>query len=165
MQNYRVANTCKNCKHCVKSDVLLLCNREGNIKLPKLPAEPTLQDRQDFVDKKFELSRVSGVSATGVCDKWEARPKYKLVRIKEGARIGQDFHFGCWPDCCPPESEYAGEQYQYVAKNPEMRFVGYWDGQSWICKAPGYGNKDDYGNGAVHVFEKDGVEEIREWSI
>ena len=86
------------------------------------------------------------------------------VRIKEGASIFQDHHFGKWPNCCPPNSEYEGEEYQYVAKNPDMEFDGEWNGRYWDCKSDGYGHLKSrgdtgaYGNGSIFVIGLDSVE-------
>lgn len=85
-------------------------------------------------------------------------------RIKLGAPIFQDFHFGKWPNCLPPESEYEGEKYQYKAKDPDMVFEVEWKGRYWDCKADGYGmlrsrgEGGEYGNGTIFVHEIDGVE-------
>lgn len=77
-----------------------------------------------------------------------------------------DHHFGKWPACCPPLSEYEGEEYEYIAKNPEMIFDVEWNGKFWNCKADGYGylkSKGDigvYGNGSIFVTGFDYVEVI-----
>ena len=85
-------------------------------------------------------------------------------RIKTGAGIFQDHHFGKWPSCCPPRSEYEGEEYQYEAKDPDMVFDVRWTGHHWECKADGYGmmrhrgEAGEYGNGSIFVSNPDGVE-------
>ena len=85
-------------------------------------------------------------------------------RIKRGAGIFQDHHFGKWPDCCPPRSEYQGEEYQYEAKDPDMVFEVEWTGNHWDCKADGYGmlrshgEAGEYGNGSIFVRDRAGVE-------
>ena len=85
-------------------------------------------------------------------------------RIKRGAGIFQGHHFGKWPDCCPPRSEYEGEEYQYEAKDPDMVFDVKWTGTHWDCKADGYGmlrargEGGEYGNGSIFVSGCDGVE-------
>ena len=88
-------------------------------------------------------------------------------RIVRGAGIFQDFHFGRWPQCCPPDFEYDGEEYQYVAKYPDMVFAVEWNGSHWTCRADGYGNLRSmgetgrYGSGCIFVKQFDGVELIR----
>ncbi len=85
-------------------------------------------------------------------------------RIKRGAGILQDHHFGKWPNCCPPRSEYEGEEYKYEAKDPDMVFEVEWKGRYWDCKADGYGmlrsrgEGGEYGNGSIFVSARDGVE-------
>lgn len=85
-------------------------------------------------------------------------------RIKRGAGIFQDHHFGKWPNCCPPKSEYEGEEYKYEAKDPDMVFEVEWTGNHWDCKADGYGmlrvrgEAGEYGNGSIFVSSRDGVE-------
>lgn len=85
-------------------------------------------------------------------------------RIKPGAGIFQDFHFGKWPNCCPPRSEYEGEEYQQRAKDPEMVFDVEWNGRYWDCKADGYGylrsqgEAGEYGSGSITVSSFQGVE-------
>ena len=89
-------------------------------------------------------------------------------RIKSETIVFHDHHFGIWPECCPPESEYKGEKYQYLAKNPEMFFDVEWNGRWWDCKADGYGylrsrgEDGEYGNGSIMVNDFDGVELVRE---
>lgn len=85
----------------------------------------------------------------------------KIVIIREGTLIGQDFRFFKWPGCCPPEEEYKGEKYQYRAKNSKMLFEAEEFNNGWICKRNGYGIKENYGNGAIHVSSKEGVVIIR----
>ena len=96
-----------------------------------------------------------------------ARPLDRIVgrgRIVDGAGIFQDHHFGKWPQCCPPRSEYEGEEYQYCAKDPDMIFDVEWNGHHWDCKADGYGylrcrgEVGEYGNGSIFVSSFDGVE-------
>lgn len=85
-------------------------------------------------------------------------------RIKRGAWIFQDHHLGEWPNCCPPRSEYEGEEYQYEAKDPDMLFEVEWAGNHWNCKADGYGmlrsrgEDGEYGNGSIFVSDSAGVE-------
>jgi hypothetical protein len=92
----------------------------------------------------------------------------KQGRIVIGAGIFQDHHFGKWPACCPPKSEYEGEEYQYCAKDPDMIFDVSWGNNGWVCKADGYGylrnhgEGGEYGNGSIFVREVDGVELIDE---
>lgn len=87
-----------------------------------------------------------------------------LGRIKRGAGIMQDFHFGKWPSCCPPGSEYEDEEYRYEAKDPDMVFDVKREGNGWVCKADGYGRlrargeKGEYGNGCILVSDIGGVE-------
>ena len=89
---------------------------------------------------------------------------FRRVRIKEGSAIFQDRRFGKWPECCPPQSEYEGEEYQYRAKDPDMEFDGEWDGTRWDCKADGYGHMKlhgdpgEYGNGSIFALGLDSVE-------
>jgi len=84
-------------------------------------------------------------------------------RIVEGAGIFQDHQGGKWPQCCPPRSEYNGEQYQYRAKDPDMIFDAEWNGRYWDCKADGYGylrsngEPGEYGNGSIFVHAFEGV--------
>ena len=85
-------------------------------------------------------------------------------KIKIGAGIFQDHHFGKWPNCCPPAKEYKGEVYEYQARNPDMLFEVEWTGGHWDCRADGYGhlssNGDtgEYGNGSIFVKDRDGVD-------
>ena len=89
---------------------------------------------------------------------------FRRVRIKEGSGVFQDHHFGKWPECCPPQSEYEGDEYQYRAKNPDMEFDGEWNGRWWNCVADGYGRlkrygeEGEYGNGSIFVPGLDSVE-------
>ena len=86
-------------------------------------------------------------------------------RIKLWAEIFHDRHFGKWPNCLPPKSEYEGEAYQYEAKDPDMVFDIKWTGRYWECKADGYGmlrsrgEDGEYGNGSIFVRGRDGVVE------
>lgn len=85
--------------------------------------------------------------------------------IRENACIFQDHHFIQWPCCLPPQIEYDKEEYQYLAKNPNMIFNVYWNGQYWDCKAYGYGIHDvkdnnSYGNGSIFVRKFDDIEII-----
>lgn len=92
------------------------------------------------------------------------QPVVMRVRIKEGTLIFQDHHSSEWPYCFPPKSEYEGEEYQHIAKNPDMEFDGEWNGRCWYCKADGYGylkscgDIGEYGNGGIFVTGLDGVE-------
>lgn len=95
------------------------------------------------------------------------RPLDRIVgrgRIVDGAGIFQDHHFGKWPQCCPPKSDYEGEEYQYCAKDPAMVFDVEWNGHHWNCKADGYGylrsrgEAGEYGSGSIFVRAFDGVE-------
>lgn len=84
-----------------------------------------------------------------------------IVRIKDGASIGQDHGFMRWPKCCPPRSEYIDGENPYRAKDPDMLFIGSWTGKFWNCVAEGYGNishNGDYGSGSIYVFRYDDVE-------
>jgi len=89
-------------------------------------------------------------------------------RIKVGAMIGHDFRFYDWPACAPPNSEYEDEEYQFVAKNPNMVFDVLWDGFRWECRANGYGRRawedevGGFGNGPIFVKDYDDVEVIGE---
>ena len=96
-----------------------------------------------------------------------SRPLDRIVwrgRIVEGSLIFQDHHFGKWPQCCPPISEYDGEEYQYRSKRPDMVFDVEWTGHHWDCKADGYGylrsrgEAGEYGSGSIFVSAFDGVE-------
>jgi len=84
------------------------------------------------------------------------------ARIKRGTGIFQDCHFGKWPNCCPPKSEYEGREYQYEANDPDMVFEVDWNGHHWVCKAIGYGMRgshgEAYGNGSIYVKDQDGIE-------
>ncbi len=80
-------------------------------------------------------------------------------RIKIGTKILQDRHFVTWPDCLPPQKN--------PVVDPEMVFYVTWvssgNGGYWDCVAPGYGqlgtgNTDNYGNGSIYVYDKEGVE-------
>jgi len=73
------------------------------------------------------------------------------VKIRCGAHIGQDFGHFNWPDCKPPKGEQAKADYKFDAE---------WTGSWWNCVRPGYGGKNDYGNGSIFVFDKNGVEKI-----
>lgn len=85
-------------------------------------------------------------------------------RIVEGAGIYQDHHFAKWPQCCPPKSEYEGEEYLYRAKDKNMVFDVEWNGCFWNCRADGYGfmrsrgESGEYGNGSIYLSRFDGVE-------
>ena len=87
-------------------------------------------------------------------------------RIKRGAMVLHDRVLGRWPSCCPPSSEYDGEQYRYEAKDPGMVFDVARNGRRWECRADGYGmfrsrgEAGEYGNGSVFVIDGDGVELI-----
>ncbi len=86
------------------------------------------------------------------------------VRIKKGAKVGQDFGFFDWPGCKPPLSEFAkGESYQYRTQYPDAIFEAEMeeDKKSVICRRKGYGKSPDYGNGAVYVDDLSGVEVIK----
>lgn len=82
-------------------------------------------------------------------------------RIRVGHTVAHDFRLWTWPECCPPKSEYAGEDYRYRAKNPDMVFDVVWDGRWWHCKADGYGElrtfdwlkgEDHYGAGKILIL-------------
>jgi len=85
-------------------------------------------------------------------------------RIKRGAEVFHDRHFGTWPSCCPPLSEYDGQEYRHEARDTDMVFDVEWSGRSWACKANGYGmlrsrgEDGEYGNGSIFVLDRDGVE-------
>lgn len=85
-------------------------------------------------------------------------------RIKLGTRIFQDHHFGKWPSCLPPRSEYCEGNYEYEAREPKMLFEMRWTGNHWECKADGYGmlrsigDVGEYGNGCIIVLDPNGIE-------
>ncbi len=66
-------------------------------------------------------------------------------QIKKGAGIFQDHLFCRWPDCWTPP------------KDPNMFFDVEWNGIFWVCEAPGYGSKEDYGYGSIFVKKFDDV--------
>lgn len=70
-------------------------------------------------------------------------------RIKIGAGIYQDFSFGRWPNCSPPKEA----KDPHRADDPDMIFEMEWNGHGWWCTAPGYGDKEWYGNGRILVFD------------
>lgn len=75
-------------------------------------------------------------------------------RIVPGADVWQDFQHYVWPQCQPPKSEYEGEEYKHLAKNPNMLFLIRRQGTYWVCTAPGYGDfstKGAYGSGSIYV--------------
>lgn len=80
------------------------------------------------------------------------------VRIKKGSPIFHDFAFGKWPACKPPSDEYDNGAYEYITKFPDAFFDAEWTGKYWNCIRDGYGSKNNYGNGSIFVYEKDGVE-------
>ena len=86
----------------------------------------------------------------------------QIVRIKDGAYIGQDRSFSHWPICLPPSSEWKDDgENPYRAKDPDMLFCARWTGNMWKCVADGYGDLSKegcYGNGSIFVFSYDGVE-------
>jgi len=45
------------------------------------------------------------------------------VRIKENAKIFQDFMFDRWPNCLPPLSEYKNEKWRPITKYPDAVFM------------------------------------------
>lgn len=61
-----------------------------------------------------------------------------IARIKPGAIVGIDFAFGRWP-----QSE------------SDREFTATVQGDRATCRAPGYGERGSYGNGAVHVRAED----------
>lgn len=73
------------------------------------------------------------------------------VRIKEGALISHDFCICNWPDCNWPIKYH---------KNPYKIFDAEWTGTCWECRADGFGDYHDYGNGLIFVYGKDNVEEL-----
>jgi len=81
-------------------------------------------------------------------------------RIKIGSPIFQDHHFLKWPECLPPESEYKGEEYQYITKHPDTIFDIKKDNTSWVCIADGYGALGNYGNGSIYVNDEKFIEFI-----
>ncbi len=84
-----------------------------------------------------------------------------IVRIKKGASISQDRAFINWPRCYPPLSEYINGESPYRAKDPDMLFLGSWNGKFWNCVADGYGamgSEGDYGAGSIFVIHYDNVE-------
>ena len=78
-------------------------------------------------------------------------------RIKLGAGLMQDYHFGRWPYCLVPKSQGGG----YEAKNPNMLFDVEWKGSYWDCRTDGFGKtkdgKGEYGCGSIFVSDKHGV--------
>lgn len=85
-------------------------------------------------------------------------------KIKIGAGIFQDHHFGKWPQCIPPRSAYTSDEYKHEAADPDIVFDIEWTGNHWECTADGYGilSKDggEYGNGSIFVSKRDGIEII-----
>jgi hypothetical protein len=90
-----------------------------------------------------------------------------IGKIRIGAGIMQDLHWGEWPNCVPPRKEYEGEEYKYLAKNPDMLFEASWNGRYWSCKADGYGHlkfygdAGDYGNGSIFVYGFSSVDIVK----
>ena len=113
----------------------------------------------DFFDNDYEKPYLGTSVMIGEINKIIGRG-----RIKEGAGIFQDHHFGRWPSCCPPKSEWEGDSNPYSAKDPDMLFDVEWDGRCWVCKADGYGHlrsqgdSGEYGSGSIFVKAFDGVE-------
>lgn len=67
------------------------------------------------------------------------------AKIKVGAGIFHDHWWGKWPACRAPNG-------RDVAENPDMDFTVTYNGNSFWCKAPGYGDLDGkYGNGSIAV--------------
>jgi hypothetical protein len=107
--------------------------------------------------------------------------KYALVRIKQGAKVYHDFSTGEWPHCKPPESEYAGEEYQYQTKHPDAVFVAEVIGSADVnaksftrpqsgldCRRDGYGflplvgrGTGNYGCGPIIIDGDDCIEVIQ----
>lgn len=73
------------------------------------------------------------------------------AKIKRGTHIGQDFGHFNWPDCKSPKGEQAKVDYEFDAE---------WTGSWWNCVRPGYGEKNNYGNGSILVFDKNGIEKV-----
>jgi len=80
------------------------------------------------------------------------------IRIKEGARIFQDFYFLRWPNCKPPQKEYKDEKYQFKTKYPDAVFNAIKKDRYWDCWREGYGDRKDYGNGSIFVYDINEVE-------
>jgi len=83
---------------------------------------------------------------------------YALVRIKNGARCGQDFHFYTWPP-----SDYGDEGRKLAGVHDDAVFIArkmVSNGRvSWNCRTNGAGMLGgDYGNGGISVFDGSGVE-------
>lgn len=70
-------------------------------------------------------------------------------RIKIGASIFQDMGVGKWPSCSAPKSN--------PHPDPDMIFSMKWCGKYWDCKARGFGEHPDYGNGSIFVHDINGV--------
>jgi len=81
-------------------------------------------------------------------------------RIKIGTRIGQDHSFFVWPNCAPSKEDYFGREYKFKAINQEMIFDIEDRGGMFKCVAPGFGKTGYYGNGAIYVFDPNGIKEI-----
>ena len=86
------------------------------------------------------------------------------VRIKENAKIFQDFMFDRWPNCLPPLSEYKNEKWRPITKYPDAVFNATKKEHYWDCWRNGYGKNNDYGNGSIFVYfdTEDCVEIISE---
>jgi hypothetical protein len=68
----------------------------------------------------------------------------RRVRIVDGAIIGQDHNFAKWSD--------KGEDFLVIEK------LNVSDRSEFILQAPGYGDSENYGNGALYVLQKDLIE-------
>lgn len=82
-------------------------------------------------------------------------------KIKIGTRIGQDHSIFIWPNCAPPVKDYIGKEYKFKAINQDMIFDIEDRGKGMFkCVAPGFGEKGNYGNGAILVFDSNGIKKI-----
>jgi len=65
-------------------------------------------------------------------------------KIKQNASISQDMRYGVWPfrDINDLDIIFSVER----------------SGHLWICKAHGFGDEDDYGNGSIFVSDLHGIE-------
>ena len=91
----------------------------------------------------------------------------QYAKIKPGSIIFQDFRSCKWPQCCLPNSEYEGEEYQYLTKNPEMVFEVEMRSNDYIVlTADGYGfqsPRGKYGNGSISVRSIDDLEILEDY--
>jgi len=78
------------------------------------------------------------------------------ARIKIGAKIGQDHSFFTWPRVMTKSN--LKSSYNLETKNSNMIFEVENSGGIFKCRAPGYGQEGNYGNGIIFVFQKDDLE-------